>query len=81
MRQTRHPLKVHCYPVIDKLEADQTPPDRSFGQIAKDASERLCKNYKKQEALEELHPIYDEESDAQFVKEMYRLKGFAYLRN
>ena len=28
-----------------------------------------------------MHPSYDFEQDKQFVKEMYRLKGFAHLRS
>ena len=30
---------------------------------------------------EELHPKYGEKEDGAFIREMYRLKGFAYLRN
>ena len=30
---------------------------------------------------EELHPVYNEKEDGEFVRELYRLKGFAYLRN
>ena len=30
---------------------------------------------------EELHPRFTEKENGQFIKEMYRLKGFAYLRN
>jgi len=29
----------------------------------------------------DLHPRYTPDNDAAFVKELYRLKGFAYLRN
>ena len=30
---------------------------------------------------EELHPRYTEEDSLAFVREIYRLKGFAHLRN
>ena len=30
---------------------------------------------------EELHPRYSEKENGAFIREMYRLKGFAYLRN
>jgi len=28
-----------------------------------------------------MHPLYNFEQDKQFVKDLYRLKGFAYLRS
>lgn len=31
--------------------------------------------------VEVLHPLYDFEADKSFIKELYRLKGFAYLRS
>ena len=57
--------------------------NRTFEQIAKDASEKLYKHkmreYRRRE-LESLHPTYDREANIKFVRELYRLIGFSYLR-
>ena len=59
---------------------------RSFEQIAKDSVEKLSRtrSFKAKNSFvneEDLHPRYTEDGDNSFIREMYRLKGFAYLRN
>lgn|ERR1719469_890631 len=79
-QQHGQPMNTHCYPYTAKHEED---PQRSFEQIARDASERLgtnIRNYRRKE-LESLHPAYSRDSNMEFVKEMYRLIGFSYLRS
>ena len=67
------------------MEGDQLEP-KSFEQIAREASMRLTRKSTLMDAKssvheEELHPRYDEDKDNAFIRELYRLKGFAYLRN
>lgn len=72
-------MNTHCHPVTVKDEEELL---RSFEQIAKDASERLgtnIRNFRRKE-LESLHPAYSRDSNMTFVREMYRLIGFSYLR-
>ena len=66
---------MHCHPHQPKQEVLEEK--KSFSQIASEAAEKLSSKHK--HALE-YHPHYDEDKDAQFTKELYRLKGFAYLR-
>lgn len=59
-------------------------PEKTFTQIAKEASELLASNrtsFVEADAARELHPHYSNKESDQFMRELYRLKGFAYLRN
>lgn len=82
-----HPLNVHCHPKLKTLKRVGTEDDtKSFEQIARETANRLCRQNSflgKTQLIseEELHPSYTDENDKAFIKEMYRLKGFAYLRN
>jgi len=60
---------------------------KTFEQLAKEASERIYqRRVNKMQAgdeddEDELHPKYSLQEERAFIKEMYRLKGLAYLRN
>ena len=71
--------KVHCHPMTaTKKQLDQSREEqKSFSQIASEASERMNTKPRQQS---DYHPYYDAERDSEFTKELYRLKGFAYLR-
>ena len=74
---------------MTKLKKLGTMPEEevlSFEQIASKTANRLCRQSSlvgKTQVVseEELHPEYSYENHLSFVREMYRLKGFAYLRN
>lgn len=79
-----HPLNVHCHPKLRNLATEEKI--KSFEEIARETASRLCRQSSllgKTQLVseEELHPNYSEENDKAFIREMYRLKGFAYLRN
>lgn len=81
-----HPLNIHCHPQVRQLTRFETEAGKSFEQLASETASKLCRQKSlmgKTQLIseEELHPSYDDDSDNAFIKEMYRLKGFAYLRN
>ena len=81
-----HPLNVHCHPKFHQVKRFDTEEGKSFEQLASETADKLCRQNSllgKTQIVsgDELHPNYDEDSNNAFIKEMYRLKGFAYLRN
>lgn len=76
-------MNIHCYPMVQTVEIE---PEKSFSQLAKEAAEQLSKNKKTIPSTQvissdDLHPNYNDDNNNAFIREMYRLKGFAYLRN